>query len=99
MDEDKIIKTLIEMEIPANLSGFEYIVRACQVIAESPKAYIVKGMRLFEKGSEEYGLMPACVERAIRYAISQGNVNLYPMAGVHKTRNLQFLYGLYYNLK
>ena len=99
MDEDKIIKTLIEMEIPANLSGFEYIVRACQVIAESPKAFIVKGMRLYEKVSEEYGLMPACVERAIRYAISQGNVNLYPMAGVHKTRNLQFLYGLYYNLK
>lgn len=99
MDEDKIIKKLIEMEIPASLSGFEYIIRACQVIAESPKAYITKGMRLYEKVSEEYGLMPNCVERAIRYAISQGNIDLYPMTGVHKTRNLQFLYGLYYNLK
>ena len=99
MDEDKIIKKLIEMEIPASLSGFEYIVRACQVISESPKAYITKGMRLYEKVSEYYGVMPNCIERAIRYAINQGNSASYLNTGIYKTKNLQFLYGLYYTLK
>lgn len=99
MDEERIVRKLIEMEIPASLSGFEYIIRACQVIADSPKSYITRGMRLYEKVSEEYGVMPNCIERAIRYAINQGNPERFPMSGSHKTRNLQFLYGLYYTLK
>ncbi len=100
MEESKIYKTLIDAGISANLAGFSCIIEGCKLIEESPYLYVKDSKKLYEDISRIVGIAPASIEHSIRYAVSYGNADKYPVKSNKRVpSNMQFLFGLYYTLK
>lgn len=67
--KNRAIKALIEMGMPANIKGFQYIVEAMGLF-EADEFWKVKTSILYYKLSMMYNTTPGAVERAIRHAFS-----------------------------
>lgn len=65
MNRTKIKRKLLEIGVAPNVKGFEYIVRAIEIILEGSNVPICKGIYLAI--AEEYGVSKENVERCIRY--------------------------------
>jgi hypothetical protein len=67
--KNKAIKALLEMGMPANIKGFQYIVEAMGLF-EADEIWSTKLSILYLKLSKMYSTTPGAVERAIRHAFS-----------------------------
>lgn len=67
--KNKAMNALLEMGMPANVKGFQYITDA-MVLFEEDKAWRLKLTALYHKIAEMNGVTPSGVERAIRHAFS-----------------------------
>ena len=67
--KNKAVNALIEMGMPANVKGFQYITDA-MVLFEEDRAWRLKLTALYYKIAEMNGTTPSRVERAIRHAFS-----------------------------
>ena len=67
--KNKAIKALIEMGMPANIKGFQYIVEAMELF-EADEIWSTKLSILYLKLSKMYSTTPGAVERSIRNAFS-----------------------------
>lgn len=67
--KNKAMNALLEMGMPANVKGFQYITDA-MVLFEEDKAWRLKITALYYKIAEMNGVTPSGVERAIRHAFS-----------------------------
>lgn len=67
--KNKAVNALIEMEMPANIKGFQYITDA-MVLFEEDKIWMTKMSMLYYKLSMMHNTTSGAVERAIRYAFS-----------------------------
>ena len=67
--KNKAIKALIEMGMPANIKGFQYIVEAMELF-EADEIWSTKLSILYLKLSKMYSTTPGAVERSIRHAFS-----------------------------
>lgn len=65
--ENKIINTLLELGIPANIKGFGYIIDALCVLDTDRKIRICE---LYQKIADKNDSTKSRVERAIRHAFS-----------------------------
>lgn len=67
--EERIERLIRRLGVPANLSGYEYIIQAILLVREDPT--YVRGItkRLYPDVAKAKGSTPARVERAIRHAI------------------------------
>ena len=70
--KNKAVNALIEMGMPANIKGFQYIAEAMELISTEVRWRPGTGnvTRLYQKLAEIYGDTPSRVERAIRHAFS-----------------------------
>lgn len=70
--KNKAVNALIEMGMPANIKGFQYIAEAMELIGTEVRWRPGTGnvTRLYQKLAEIYGDTPSRVERAIRHAFS-----------------------------
>ena len=60
---------LIKLGVYPNLKGFDYIVRAVEIIKEKGHLKVTK--ELYPKIAEEFGTLPTRVERAMRHIVSK----------------------------
>ena len=67
--KNKAVNALIEMGMPANIKGFQYIADAMELF-EQDQVWREKTTYLYYKLSKMYDTTPANVERAIRHAFS-----------------------------
>ncbi len=67
--KNKAINALIEMGMPADIKGFQYIVEAMGLF-ETDNVWREKTTFLYYKLSKMYDTTPCGVERAIRHAFS-----------------------------
>lgn len=65
--KNKAINALIEMGMPANTKGFQYIVDAMCLFEEEKWRY-AKTTAIYCKLAEMHNTSFSCIERAIRYA-------------------------------
>lgn len=96
----KYHKTLLEIGIPANLSGFAYIVAAGYLIETNPDLYCMSPKCIYIDVAARFHTSPASIEKGIRYAIASGNIESYQLILQHGKKviptNKQFLLSLYY---
>lgn len=75
--KNKAINALLEMGMPANIKGFEYIVDTMIMFLDEEIRY-GKTMFLYYKIAKEHNTKPTRVERAIRHAfgivLEKGNL-------------------------
>lgn len=67
--KNKAVNALIEMGMPANIKGFQYIAEAMELF-EKDQAWRLKLTALYHKIAAINGDTPSRVERAIRHAFS-----------------------------
>ncbi len=67
--KNKAVNALIEMGMPANIKGFQYIAEAMELF-KADEVWRMKISMLYYKLSVMYDTTPAAVERAIRHAFS-----------------------------
>lgn len=67
--KNKAINALLEMGMPADIKGFQYIVEAMGLF-EADDIWREKTTFLYHKLSKMYDTTPSSVERAIRHAFS-----------------------------
>lgn len=67
--KNKAVNALIEMGMPANIKGFQYITDAMGLFEED-EIWREKTTFLYYKLSKMYDTTPSSVERAIRHAFS-----------------------------
>lgn len=65
--ESKIKNLLLELGIPCNIDGYEYIIKAILLYDKDPKQSITG--TLYPAVAEQFGVTIGAVERGIRYAI------------------------------
>ena len=66
---NQIIATLLELGVPAHLSGYEYLKQALQICLDDPKAIRDITKVIYPTIARSFDTTPARVERAIRHAI------------------------------
>lgn len=101
----RTVDALIEMGVPANLSGFHYICDAMELYAQD-ESYILSGTTvLYKKIAEMHGTAWTRVERCIRHAFEKATTygNLYAlnkyMTAAQKPTNGNLLACLYMKVK
>lgn len=101
----KTIDVLIELGVPANLLGFQYICDAMEIYAKDESHVVSKQMTLYQKIADMHGTSWTRVERCIRTAfekaVTYGNLdslNKY-MTAAQKPTNGNLLACLYLKLK
>lgn len=62
---------LIEMGIAPSLVGFAYIISSVEYLIENRNA---PAMSMYQYVADKHGTSPHCVERSIRHALSQANL-------------------------
>lgn len=103
--EERTIAALIEMGIPANLKGFDYICDAMRIYAQDESYVTSKRIALYERIAKKRGTTSSRVKRCIRSAFEKavvyGNLaslNKY-MTASQKPTNGNLLACLYRKLK
>lgn len=101
----KTIDALIEMGVPANIRGFDYICDAMEIYFEDESYVTSKRRELYDRIADKHGTTWTRVERCIRHAFEKavvyGNLdslNKY-MTAAQKPTNGNLLACLYLKLK
>lgn len=101
----KVEAALIELGVPANLSGFHYIVDAMEIYSEDETYITSKRTALYEKIARIHNTTGSRVERAMRTAfekaVTYGNLNSLNkyMTSAQKPTNGNLLACLYLKLR
>lgn len=69
--EEKISALLDILAVPFKLKGYKYLEMAIKLAIEKPSAVHSVNKEIFHPIAEHYSTSPACVESAIRSAISK----------------------------
>lgn len=80
----KIIELLLELGIPASVSGFDYLARAIELSVDN-KLTICK--EVYEPIAKEFKTESTRVERAIRHAVTKIDKSIYAKYGGRYFRN------------
>lgn len=73
--EEKISATLDYLSVPFRLKGYKYLEMAIKIAIEEPKTAYAINKEIFPRIAERYDTNIACVESAIRNAISKAWMN------------------------
>lgn len=68
--KQKTINALLDMGMPANIKGFDYIVDTMILFESDDNYYHGKVMNIYGKVAKQNNTTASCVERAIRHAFS-----------------------------
>ena len=69
--ENQIIATLLELGVPAHLSGYGYLKQALQICLDDTKAIRDITKVIYPTIARSFDTTPSRVERAIRHAIEE----------------------------
>ncbi len=87
----KLKKFLIESGIYPNLKGFNYLIKAVEIVKKKGLILITK--ELYPMIAEEFATGSLCVERAIRHVIYKIKPQDYKKIGIKKfPTNSEFIY-------
>lgn len=70
-DASRVSRLLAEIGVPGNLLGCAYLRTALTLLLQEPRLGRTISRNLYPRVAEKHLTTPACVERAIRHAISQ----------------------------
>lgn len=101
----RVTDALIEMGVPANLRGFQYIVEAMEIYANDESYVTSKKLALYSEIAKKHGVTVYSVERCMRHAFAKavvyGNLNSLNkyMTAAQKPTNGNLLACLYLKVK
>lgn len=94
---ENVENILIMLGVTPNLNGFDYICDAVDLINNSQKK--IPMMELYDSVAEKRNTTVTHVERAIRYAISKADLEVWFPFGGYRTTNSEFLFLLALKIK